>query len=91
MKRIVLGLAIAVVLGGCSSGSTSGTHSYNDGYTYAQQSFISQGQSLQVTPAAECSLLASQGNVPGPDDLGQWESGCAAALATVSQGTTATS
>ena len=83
MRRLILGLAIGAVLAGCSSGGSaqSGTHSYNDGYSYAQVIFIQQGRQMIGGPAAQCSVLASQGAVPGADKQDQWEAGCQAALA----------
>jgi hypothetical protein len=95
VRRLILGLVIGAVLAGCSSGSAgsagSGTTSYNDGYSYAQVIFIQQGRAMIGGPAAQCSVLASQGAVPGSDKQDQWEAGCQAALANATSVTVPTS
>jgi hypothetical protein len=80
VKRLILGIAVAAALGGCSAGGSGTGASYKAGYTFAEVTFVQQGQALVTTPAAECALLASQGDVPAVDDPTQWESGCEAAL-----------
>jgi hypothetical protein len=94
VRRLILGLAIGGVLAGCSSGGgsgSSGTRSYNDGFSYAQVIFIQQGRAMIGGPAAQCAELASQGSVPGADKQNEWEAGCQAALANAPSLTTPTS
>lgn len=78
MKRLLLGVAVVLVLSGCSSGQKTGA--YQDGYTVAHN--LDQGQTFLTSgPVAQCTLLASVHLVSQYEDVGQWEAGCEAALA----------